>query len=311
MITIRQLEAFRAVIHNGTVTGAAEALNLSQPAVSKLIASLEHETALQLFERRRKRLVPTPEGELLYLEAEKMVLGLTELERIAEGLRSLSMGQLNIVSMPALGQRYLPRIISSFLAEHSRANITLHVHGSQVVNQWVVGQQVDLGISLLNIEHPSVSKSTLCQVEAVVALPPDHPLTTHAIIEPRDLAGIDFISFTRDTRMRHAIDQVFEAADVDRRIQLEVYISEAACSFVAEGLGVALVDPFTAATFAREGAIAIRSFRPAVPYQVRLLRPRHRASSRLAEAFIQFLEQEIPVMIAHQGISSFSAPGSR
>ncbi len=308
MITTRQLDAFRAVMQHGTVTGAAEALGLTQPAISKLIAALEDETRLRLFDRVRKRLVPTPEGELLYLEAEKMVLGLHALQRVAEGLRTTRAGRLNLVAMPALGQRHLPRIVARFLEEHPEAAVTLHTHGSQVANQWVAGQQVDLGLSLLNVEHPSVIKRTLCRVEAVAALPPGHRLAARERLTPEDFAGESFVSFTRDTRTRHAIDQVFEAADVDRVQRIEAYISDGACSFVAEGLGLSLVDPFTAAHFAAEGSIVVRPFAPAVPYQIRLLRPRHRAPSRLAAAFEAFLEEAMDALIEELGIRRFTPP---
>lgn len=311
MITTRQLDAFRAVIQHGTVTRAAEAMSLTQPAISKLIASLEGETRLRLFERVRKRLVPTPEGELLYAEAEKMVLGLNSLQRMADGLRTTRTGRLHLVAMPALGDRHLPHLIARFLCQHPEAEIALHTYGSQVTNQWVVGQQVDLGLSLLNIEHPSVIKRTLCRVEAVAALPQGHPLTEREVLEPADFAGERFISFTPETRMRHAIDQVFEAADVDRIQRIEAYVSGGACSFVAEGLGIALVDPFTATAFTADGSIVVRPFVPAVPYRVRLLRPRHRAPSRLATAFERFLEKALLELVENLGIRQFTPPGRR
>lgn len=302
VITTRQIDAFRAVMRHGTVTEAAELLHLSQPAISKLIASLERETSLTLFDRVKKRLVPTPEGELFYQEAERMVLGLESLQRMAEDLRTTRSGHLNIVAMPALGQRHLPRIVAGFLQEHPEAHVSLHIHGSQVANQWVAGQQVDLGLSLLNIEHPAVIKRTLCQVEAVAVLPVDHPLAARDLLTPRDFVGERFISFTRDTRTRHAIDQVFEAADVDRVQRIEVYISEAACGFVAAGQGVSLVDPLTAGAFVADGSLITRPFAPAIPYHIRLLRPRHRTASQLAKGFEAFLEGALIRLIAEAGI---------
>lgn len=302
MITPRQLDAFRAVMIHGTVTAAAELLDLTQPAISKLIAGLERETQLKLFERLRKRLVPTPEAELFFDEAERLSLGLNSLQRVAASLRSERAGRLNIVVMPALGQRYLPQIIARFLTEHPDAEVALHTHGSQVGNQRVASQQVDLVLSFLNTEHPSVIKRTLCRVEAVAALPPGNPLAERDMLEPADFAGLPFISFTSDTRTRHAVDQVFEAADVDRVKRIETYISEAACALVAEGVGVSLVDPFTAAAFAADGRIITRPFSPAPPYAIRLLRPRYRAQSRLAASFEIFLEEALNGLVAELNI---------
>lgn len=298
MITPRQLDAFRAVMIHGTVTEAAELLNLTQPAISKLIAGLERETQLKLFERLRKRLVPTPEAELFFDEAERLALGLNSLQRVAASLRSERAGRLNIVVMPALSQRHLPRIIARFLAEHPDAEVALHTHGSQVGNQRVASQQVDIVLSFLNTEHPSVIKRTLCRVEAVAALPPGHALAERRTLAPADFAGLPFISFTSDTRTRHAVDQVFETADIDRVQKIETYISETACALVAEGVGVSLVDPFTAAAFAADGLIAVRPFSPAPVYTVRLLRPRYRAQSKLAVSFEAFLDKALSELVA-------------
>lgn len=206
--------------------------------------------------------MPTPEGRLLYKEAEQMVLGLKALQRVAEGLRTTRAGRLHLVAIPALGDRHLPCIIARFLRQHPDAEVALDAHGSQIVNQWVAGQQVDLRLSLLNIEHPSVIKRTLCRVEAVAALPPGHRLVACEALHPADFAGERFISFTPETRMRHAIDQVFEAADVNRVQRIEAYVSNGACTFVAEGLGVALVRARRGGTNRRCGTTRRRTPRP-------------------------------------------------
>ena len=102
MVTVRQLEAFRAVIQHGSVTGAAEALGLSQPAISKALALLETETGLSLFERRNRRLVPTAEALILHGEVDKMFLALTRIVGLSRELKSLAHGQLSVVSTPAI-----------------------------------------------------------------------------------------------------------------------------------------------------------------------------------------------------------------
>ena len=76
MIRLRQLEAFRAVMHAASVTQAAEVLRISQPAVSRLIASLEQDLGFALFSRRRGRLLPTPESTFLLGEVERAISNL-------------------------------------------------------------------------------------------------------------------------------------------------------------------------------------------------------------------------------------------
>lgn len=117
MVSMRQLEAFCAVIDHQTVTGAARFMRLSQPAVSKLVAGLEVETKLNLFRRERRRLVPTEEGLILHQQAQAIFARLRDIGRLSEELRNLECGRLNVVTMTALGRTFLPDAMSSFLRD--------------------------------------------------------------------------------------------------------------------------------------------------------------------------------------------------
>ncbi len=89
-MTLRQLEAFRALMAAGSVTKAAQAMGVSQPTVSRLIAAdLEAVAGLALFERARSGLHPTPEALAFDTEVERAFSGLSHLETVARGLRGL------------------------------------------------------------------------------------------------------------------------------------------------------------------------------------------------------------------------------
>ena len=90
----RQLEAFRAVMRAGSVTQAAEMLNVSQPAVSRLIACLEQDVGFPLFRRRRGRLQPTPEADFLLGEVERAIANLDHVAQIADDIRKRRTGHL-------------------------------------------------------------------------------------------------------------------------------------------------------------------------------------------------------------------------
>lgn len=294
MITMRQLEALRAVIENQTVTGAANFMRLSQPAISKLISNLEAETRLTLFRRDRRRLEPTPEALILYEQSLRIFDGLNEISRVSSDLRNLKGGRLNVFSLPALGKNILPKMLSNFMQVHDRARIGLHVHTSQTVLQAVVSGRVDLGLSMVGTDHPGVDCRVLCRVEAVCALPVGHRLETRDVITTEDLAGESFISFGHEARVRELVDGVFEERGVTRQLRIETHISESACAFVANGAGVSLVDPFTAGDFAGRNEIRVRPFSPAIPYEFYLLTQRGQPLSLLAQSFIDVLNADLP-----------------
>jgi DNA-binding transcriptional LysR family regulator len=285
MITPRQLEAFAAVMERGTVTAAAERLGVSQPAVSKILAGLELEIGYPLFTRIKRRLAPTSEAQLLAGEVSRLYRGLERVSEVAREIRDRQVGDLHIYSTPALGRTVLPDVLAGFLKRHAKAHVVFHVRSSTYVNQKMVDQQLDLGFSMMPFEHPAMVAEELSRAAAVCVLPGDHRLARRKVVRPADLRGERFLSFPLDGRMRHLIDAAFEQDRIERRTQVDVYSSAEACALAARGVGVSIVEPFTARDYRGEG-IAIVPFEPRIRYLFRAMRPRYRKPSRLADAFL-------------------------
>jgi DNA-binding transcriptional LysR family regulator len=194
--------------------------------------------------------------------------------------------------LPAFGLHILPRLIAGFVQDKPDASVVLQVRTSPKVIDWVMAQQVDVGISLLPVDHPAVRVERVASVDAVCVLPLGHALAGRALINAVDLRGEMFISLGREDRSRHMIDRVFDEAGVARLMRLETHLSEVACVFVANGAGVSIVDPFTAADFAT-GRIVVRPFEPKIRFDIYLLFPAFRPRSLLLDAFVDALKQEV------------------
>jgi DNA-binding transcriptional LysR family regulator len=292
MITQRQLEVFRATMERGTVTAAAERLGVSQPAVSKILAGLEAEIGYPLFTRVKRRLAPTSEARLLAAEVVRLYHGLERLSDVAREIRERQIGDLHIYSTPALGRTVLPDVLAGFLKKHAQAHVIFHVRSSTIINQKMVDQQLDLGFSMMPFEHPSMVTEELSRAAAVCVLPREHRLARRKVIRPADLRGERFLSFPLDGRMRHLVDAVFEQDRIDRRTQIDIYSSAEACALAARGVGVSIVEPFTARDYAKSG-IAIVPFEPKIRYLFRAMRPRYRKPSLLADAFLDAVKSHI------------------
>ena len=306
-ITPRQLEAFHAFMEAGTVTGAAERMRLSQSAVSKILGGLEYSVGYPLFRREKQRLIPTHEAKLLQREVQRIFRGLEELGGFVRDLRTLEQGELHIVSTPALGEVVLPDVLSGFLRTHQGIHVAFQVRHSEVINQFVVDQQTDLGFSMVPFDHPSILSEDLFRVPAICVLPASHALARKDIIEPHDLRDENFLSFARDARMRHLVDAVFEQGHIPRRLHVEVYSSLEACSMAARGMGVSIVEPFTAMRFISNGLV-IRPFRPRIDYTFKVMRPRFRDPSRLADAFLDAVRAWVAEMVASGTIPGMTLP---
>jgi DNA-binding transcriptional LysR family regulator len=290
-MNVRQIEIFRAVMEAGGVTAAAGRLRITQPAVSKLIMELERSTRLVLFVRQKRRLVPTPEAQLLYEEIERVFLGVDRIRRYAMELREVKTGRAHIACLPSLGLSLVPMVIAQMAADVPAAHLTLHVRTSTRIVDWLLGQRVDLGISLVPVDHPSVEIESLVCTKAVCALPRGHELAARSRITPGDLQGQSFISLRRDDDAAEMINRILDDNGVVRKGALETNLSEVACRLVRAAAGVSIVDPFTAAQFGNE--IVVLPFVPPARFEVFLLFPAFRPRSLLLENFLTRLRAAV------------------
>src|ERR1700752_1319171 len=101
-LTLRQIEAFKAVIEYGTLSRAAAAIFVTQPAMSKIIGNLEADADLVLFDRVKGRLIPTQHGMRLYEEIDRIFTGVRQVENAIDAIRREDKGRITIGVMPAL-----------------------------------------------------------------------------------------------------------------------------------------------------------------------------------------------------------------
>src|SRR6218665_2448968 len=191
MLNPRQIEAFRTVIIMGGVTAAAQALSISQPAVTRLIHDLQYALGLKLFVKRGTRLVPTNEALSLFREVERR------------------MGTLRIAALPAFNVGFLPRLVSRYLQHKPGLNVTVYGSSSSQVADWVVSGFCELGFVQLPLDFPSLDAEPLPQATAVAVLPQDHRLAARSVLGPRDFAGESFVSLEQMTQLRYQIDALF------------------------------------------------------------------------------------------------------
>ncbi|MGO7335770.1 LysR substrate-binding domain-containing protein [Rhizobium leguminosarum] len=287
----RQIEAFRAVMITGTVTDAAAMLRISQPAVSRLISALEHSSGLVLFDRIKKRLVSTADGQTFYREVDRSFLGLEALSEAARRIRTFNnQGHLRVASLPGFALGFLPRVFRSFCGEFPNVNISLITRNSGTVQGWIATQEFDIGLTGNAIDHPGLLTLPFTAAAGVCVMPAAHPLAARAYVEPKDFAGLPFIALAPDDPTRVKIDHVFRHHGVSIDPHLETRYSATICSCVLEGLGVAIVNPFTASDYIPLG-LAARPVLPEITFQTYLVRPRYEPASRLTAEFEKHLFQ--------------------
>lgn len=291
-IKTKRVEAFKTVMECGSVTAAARELFVTQPAVTKLLAQLQRDLGLVLFQRIKGRLTPTPEANILYQHVRQLFDALDEIGDVARDIKNLQRGNLVIGGLPLLSTSWLPLQCCEFIKPRGSVKLTLHSRSSGRIQDWVVSGQLDIGVGMI-ADSPLVNAELLANLEAVCILPPGHRLAERTVVTPTDFRGEKFIMTGGVDGTRQKIEGLLKALDVEVNSQLQVILSSATCSLVATGAGISLVNGFSAAEFAHL-RYEIRPFRPKLCFQIYLLTPRNRAISQLARAFVEHLKMHAP-----------------
>jgi DNA-binding transcriptional LysR family regulator len=302
LLNPRQIEAFRWVMLRGSVTGAAAALDISQPAVSRLVRDLEADSGLTLFERRGNHLLPTPEATLLLAEAERYATGLAALTRFAADLRARRGGRLRVAALPAMAMGFLPRFASKFLAGRERANVHLAGMPSHLVIDAVQAGQADVGLAAAPAERPGLLIESLAS-GAVLAVPAGNRLAQRRTVALPDLAGERVVALSEPTIF--SVQTYALLADVHHDVVATTPLSGIACALVAEGFGVAIVDPFSVGDYLGRGVAAI-PLQPRLNVRIALITSAHNRPSALASEFIDAFRAHVA-----QGAGIRRAPATR
>jgi DNA-binding transcriptional LysR family regulator len=283
----RQLEALLAVIEHGTMTRASQALEVSQPAVSRLIADLTDSLGFALLERRDGRLVPTQEARFLMPDIKR---SLDLLGRISDAGRNITQrkaGELRIACLPGFAVSHLPGFIASFLRSRPDVTLTLEPDRPERILEWMVGAQFDVGITDADgfEGHPAL-ESTRLDIRTVCIFPEGSPLARLNVIRPRDLADYKLIHARRESAYFKQLQAAFAADGASIHTFIEARQFTTACEFVRHGVGVAIISEMDAAQYATRG-VAYRPFQPAMAHKLSLVRPIHKAPSLIALEFIE------------------------
>ena len=284
-INLRQIEAFKAVIEYGTVSRAAEMMNVSQPAMSKLIAHLEADTGLELFDRFKGRLAPTRRGMRLYAEIDRIFAGVRQVENAIETIRRDEQGRLLIGVMPALSGEFIQQATCSFLARHPDVFCSVQSRSSQWITDGLVTRKLDVGLVIAPIDNPYVIAEPMLSQPVVCILPPGHPLAEKTVIRPDDLIGVPFVSFDPESHTNQRVTSTLEAHGVTPHVVMVASVSPTLCEFVAAGVGVSLVHPLIVGGL--RDRLAIRRFEPTIQLDFYLCRQRDSRNARLVDSFIE------------------------
>ncbi|WP_189457703.1 LysR family transcriptional regulator [Cognatilysobacter bugurensis] len=291
---LKPLRAFCQVARLGSVSRAAEALFLSQPAVSLQLQALEREYGARLLERSGRRLTLTREGETLYELARPLVEGMDNLETtFRERVRGLDAGELNVAAGSSTILYLLPKIIEAFREAHPKVRVSLHnVTGAGGLDL-LRSDGVDLAVGSMLDVPADLDYAPVYRFEPMLITPPDHPLATKPELTLEDLSPYGLILPPQRLTTYRMVDLVFQRARVPYTVALEVGGWEIIKQYVAMGLGISIVTAICLgeADRARLAARSLAQYFPSRSYGVVVRKGKY--LSPQARAFTELIKPEL------------------
>jgi len=272
---LRHIEVFHAIMQVGTISGAAQVLHISQPAVTKVLQHAELQLGMPLFERVRGKLYPKPEAHRLFAETEKLNRDLQGIRRLAASLKNRTGEIVRLVSTPTIAVSVLPAALTVWRRDFSQTRCELATfHTSEIVNALRLGE-ADLALSLHDPRHPGIEAEPIAQGTLTVLAPAGTWTEEECAqpITPAELSG-ELIGLSERDPLGEMVVAACEAHDVHPVFHTVVQTYQIARSLVEAGAGMAILDPFTAAS-AAPGKVQCRPWAPAVPVQLYLLTAGH------------------------------------
>ncbi|MCP1170345.1 LysR family transcriptional regulator [Limimaricola litoreus] len=290
---IRELEAFSAFMQHGTMQTAAQALGLSQSAISRLLASLESGIGFQLFFRKKNALSATREAELFYRNVERLLSNLREVEATAQAISKQQLGDLTIAAAPIFCDTFLLDAVAEFRTSHPEINVKLHDVGMVDLLSMVRHYRCDIGFGItLGLDQPDADVTRLAHCEARCIMPMGHDLDAGPVVPLKDLADATFVELLSGSPLRTRVDALFEEGGTPRRVAAEMRHLRGVVALVERGVGVAVVDPLSEMTMDRNKAVS-RRISPSISWALALYQPRDQPMAEVARAFCEVVDRQI------------------
>lgn len=254
-MTIRDVEVFRAVMKNGTASQAALTLGISQPGVSQSLRKLEDMAGVRLFERVRGRLVPTQEAYALMSDISRYFVGYDLIERRIRSIASYGMGRVSVASTPELGRSLIPRAIARFNAAAREVQVSVDIRGAHEVRDAVATGQATFGLHSEDSFERDESQHVFVDAPLVAVMNEGNRLARLKHLDVKSLDGLAYISLDDRDGTQLSLQTTLEQLHVNVRLVVETTCAQTACELVLAGIGVSIVDAFTAMNFQARGLV--------------------------------------------------------
>lgn len=301
-MNLRQLEVFEAVMRTGSLSDAARALGVSQPAVSKSLRLAEQAAGFVLFRRVRGRLFPSPQAEALLPQVERIRGELGAIFLLVRQLRDGNAGTVTVAAPGSVAHPFITPAVARFAREQPDIRVEVMILPTTTVADRVAQSQADFGVVHQPTDNPYLDGEVICEGEGICVMPRRHPLAERRSVGVRDLQRERLICYREDTAVGALVRKALAGAGDRREVDIVINQSQQALDLVEAGAGLAVMDPFLLVAGGRP-ALAGVPFRPALPNRLRIIRARERPRSQAAARLEKFIRDVVQARIKASALS--------
>lgn len=290
-VEIDQAETFLAVLTYGGFHRAAEALHVSQPAISARIRALEDSLGVTLFVRGRSSLSLSPAGKALRPHAEQLLRTVALARQAVHELQPSPSGFLHIAAALSVCTYFLPDVMQGYQAANPKVMVSLRSGNSAQVLKMVLEGEADIGIAR-SLVHPEVETMTLRDDPLVLVSHPRHPAARQKNVRLEEIESWPLIFFDRGSSDWTISQSLFRRGGLLPNVVLEVETIEAAKRMVERKLGLSFLPLIAVTQDLQRGKLVAITIVNAEPLSRNLdvIHPRHRPLTKDAQSFLRLLQ---------------------
>ncbi len=255
-ITLKQLRALDAAIREGTISGAAQSLSVTPPAVTMQMRLLEETVGLPLVERTNAGLRPTDAGQVVLDAVHRCEAALEACGDALDALKGTGGGRV-IVGVVSTAKYFAPRALAAFARAHPGVDVRLSVGNRGETVAALQDYELDFAVMGRPPDGFEVDRAVIGDHPHVIIAPPDHPMAARKSIAIADLAGETFLLREEGSGTRLLMRRLFAEVGLDPTIGMEIGSNETIKQAVMAGLGVALISAHTIAPELSDGRLAM------------------------------------------------------
>jgi DNA-binding transcriptional LysR family regulator len=289
-LQLTHLRTLQAIAQHGSFSRAAQALRLTQPAVSMQVRHLEQALGLPLLERVGKRAFPTRAGQLLLTHADRAVRELEAGVERVQALRGVVAGRVRLGTSASISIYLLPPALRRFRARYPETEIVVVTGNAAEITRAIVANTLDVGIVSLPVRERELAVTPFFRDELVAIAPPEPVWRRLKVVDAGTLAGHPLILFEAGATLRRVIDGWFHRAGASPRSPMELGNTEAIKKLVEAGLGLSVTSWFSVKSEVRARTLTAMRLTPPLERQLGLVRRRDKPRTPPLDAFVAALE---------------------